>query len=115
MNRYWFGLLIFLVMAGVSVATFAQQAARLGSVQHALEKSFLRYSLVYAMFGVMGALICAARILSGAKGNWRFVPLVLINIVIQPLCGFAVVMGSFKVIMALTGRATYGFQIMPRE
>jgi hypothetical protein len=116
MEGYLFGMLIFfVVMAGACVAMFARDVARLGSVRRVLDSSFLSFSLVYAMMSVMGALLCTAGLLSEQEGSWRFIPLVLINVLIQPLCCFAVAMGGFKVIMALTGRVTLGFRIVSRE
>jgi len=116
MNEFLLGLLIFLVvMTGLCVAMFARDVGRLRSVQSAQNDGFVWWSLVYAMLGLMGALVCTAGLLREQEGNWRVVSLVLINMLIQPLCCFAVAMGGFKVIMALTARITCGFRIIPRE
>jgi hypothetical protein len=79
----------------------------------------LRFTISYAgSFGLVsaiGALIMIGILAASAEGAWRLVPLVLVNMIIQPLCILMLASGAHNLWHALRGRVTYAFRIIPAE
>jgi hypothetical protein len=64
---------------------------------------------------LISALLTAAGLAAHLEGAWRIVLVVLANLVMQPICLFAVACGINKVGHALCSRITYAGQVVPRE
>ena len=60
-------------------------------------------------------LVLLAYLAGQQEGQWKIVPLVFVNLVMQPLCLLFFVGSVYRVLHALRGRFTYGFQVFPRE
>jgi hypothetical protein len=113
-------LLLFLLVffAGLAVlfaGLFTWWVVKVGSVRLALDNAGCQWSATLAVGFGMFALPCAATLLGQQEGRWRLVPLVVINLLMQPLCGVLVAGGCHQFGAGLTGRLTYAFRIIPPE
>jgi hypothetical protein len=66
------------------------------------------------MMGVM-ALIGLLRGVTGIDEPWARAVRIGVNMVIQPLCLYLFAGGFYKVVMALSGRFVYAWQVIPPE
>lgn len=79
----------------------------------------VRFTGYYAgMFGFLfaiAALMSAAAIAAQQEGLWKVVPLLLINLVIQPVCLMSLAICLHRLRHAIFGRFTYGFRVISSE
>jgi hypothetical protein len=85
------------------------------SFRAALANPVSGWGLAGATFFGLLALVSAAPLLGQQAGGWRYVPLALINLLVQPVCGLLVAGCVHQFIMGLTGRLTYAFRVVPPE
>jgi hypothetical protein len=63
----------------------------------------------------MAALVILAVVAGRQEGWLRIVPLVLVNLVMQPLCLLFLASGLYRLGHACCGRLTHAFQVLPPE
>ena len=64
------------------------------------------------LFAIMALVITAGIEL---EGPLRFLPLVVVNVIMQPFSLYCIALGSYAVGQALLGRFTYAFKVIPHE
>ena len=115
-----FGL-IFAIFAVIHLATFAWCVFELRKDQKRgeLPRPGLRFRT--DMAGTMGilstvvALLIFARWAVVADGWWKLAPLIMANVVIQPLCAWLMVAGTLTLWHTLRGRLVYALRMIPDE
>jgi hypothetical protein len=73
------------------------------------------WGLAGALFFGILALVSAAMLLGLQAGGWRYLALVLLNLLVQPACALLVAGCVHQFIMGLTGRLTDAFRVVPPE
>lgn len=66
----------------------------------------------FAGFGIL-AFVALAFGLERAGTRWAFIALVAVNLLMQPLCLYLLAAGLYKLGMAMAGRVTYAWRIVP--
>jgi hypothetical protein len=64
------------------------------------------------ILGTILALCLTAWLASRQEGLWKVVPLLLVNLILQPVCLLLIVGGIFQLRHALCGRITYAFHVL---
>jgi hypothetical protein len=114
-----FGLLFLYVAAVFHLCLFHKGMKEQQKAQqhgHSLRPG-LRFRTVWnGKFGILFAIM-ALVITAGIEleGPLKSLPLVVVNLIMQPFCLYCIALGSYAVGQALLGRFTYAFRVIPPE
>ncbi len=116
MSGVWFVLLVFSVAVALlfaGVMAFGIWHHR--SLRAALDNPAGGWCAALVLFFGTLALVSAAPLVAQQEGSWRWVALAVINLLVQPVCGFMMAGCGHQFVMGVFGRLTSHFRVVPRE
>jgi hypothetical protein len=114
-------LAILLILAIFLLGLFARCVMELRKAQKRNElprpglKFIANVSGTFGVLSAIAALLFAVPLADAAEGWWRLGPLILVNVVIQPLSLWFIVFGSLTLWHTLRGRLVYALRTIPKE
>src|SRR5262245_12348262 len=87
--------------------------ARHRSIVKVLDNPAGGWGCAFVVGGGLLALVGIAGWLGHQEGIWRLLPLVAINVAVQPVCALMVASGCYQTIMGFAGRVTFRFRTVP--
>jgi hypothetical protein len=105
----WIAVALLMALAGLGGCLLVLRSHRREP------RSFDGYAFAVFAFPLFTALIALAVGLGRVGGAWAATGIIVINVLVQPLCLYILAGSIYKLVMALAGRVTYAWHVVPMD